>query len=147
MWKVFDAQSWSALLSTLSRTKQTADQNASAVSGLGEDLAGLAETANAEIQSIKDTKQDKRNAVAVTLPASGWSSDSTVEYPYYYDLAVSGVTAKDRAEVTVAVPGLPAAEACGLCSTNETMAGKIRFRAKKAPSAAIAAEYWIEKGR
>ena len=42
-WKAFDPQSWAALLSSLARLKGAADENKSAVSGLGEDFARLSE--------------------------------------------------------------------------------------------------------
>lgn len=92
--------------------------------------------------------QALRNGVAVTIPAgeSAWGTDSTQEYSRYWDLAVSGLTARDRADVMIAPTSFAAAKECGLCPGSETFAGKIRLRAKTAPASAIAAEYWIEKG-
>ena len=83
---------------------------------------------------------------SVTVPKTGWGSDSTAVYPKYYDIAVSGVTASDRASVDVAPASMSAAVACGLCPVTETLAGKIRIRAASVPAAAMTANYWIEKG-
>ena len=65
----------------------------------------------------------------------------------HYDIAAEGVTASDRAEITIAPGSLGTAKACGLCATNETMAGKIRVRAINIPAEAISAEFWIEDGK
>lgn len=86
------------------------------------------------------------SATPVTIPKTGWGSDSTATYPKYYDIAVSGVAASDRANVDIAPTALSTAAACGLCPTCETLAGKIRLRAVRVPAASMAATYWIEKG-
>lgn len=89
----------------------------------------------------------KGTSIAVTIPASGWSEDTTyADYPYCYDIAVSGITAKDRVGITIAPGSLATAVACKLCPTNNTMAGKIRIWAKAVPNAAISAEYWLDQG-
>jgi len=82
----------------------------------------------------------------VTIPTSGWGSDTTTAYPKYYDITVTGVTADDRASVDIAPASMSAAIACAMCPATETLAGKIRIRAASIPSAAIAANYWVEKG-
>lgn len=108
-------------------------------------------TQDATHRFVTDTEKNawnaKPSAASVTIPTTGWGSDSTAGYPAYYDITVAGVTVKDRANVTIAVGSLATAEACGMCPTNETLAGKIRIRAVSVPTAAISAEYWIEKGK
>lgn len=98
-------------------------------------------------KSFWNGKADVPRATAVTIPVSGWSSDSTAGYPKYYDISVSGITANDRASITIAQASLAAAKACGMCPSNETLAGKIRIRAARVPTAAITAQYWIDKGK
>lgn len=85
-------------------------------------------------------------SASVTIQTTGWSSDGTAAYPKYYDIAVSGVTEKDRASVDIAPASLGTAAACGLCPACETLAGKIRLRAVSEPAASMAADYWIKKG-
>ena len=85
-------------------------------------------------------------AVAVTIPATGWSQDSGA-YPYYYDIAADGVTAKDRADLALAPASIQAAVACGMCPATETLAGVIRVRAAKIPTAEMSGEYWVMKGK
>ncbi len=87
------------------------------------------------------------NGISITIPITGWSSDSTAGYPNYCDITVAGLTVKDRADLVIAPESLPVAKACCMCSATETLAGKIRLRAASIPTAAIAAEYWIEKGQ
>lgn len=92
-------------------------------------------------------EQIKGAATPVTIPMTGWNSDNNANYPKYYDIAVTGLTANDRAEITIAPSSMGTAISCGLCPTNETLAGKIRVRSTSIPTAAIAAEYWIEDGK
>lgn len=94
-------------------------------------------------KEYSDTSKPK--TVSVTIQSSGWVNSSG-SYPKYYDIAVTGITAYDRADITIAPGSLDAAKSCGLCPTNETIAGKIRVRAVSVPSAVITAECLIEKG-
>lgn len=110
-------------------------------------VAKLAKTATEAIEELEQAKADKAQSVAITIPATGWASDSGGDYPHYYDIAAEGVTANDRAAITIAPGSLGTAKTCGLCATNETMAGKIRVRAINIPSEAISAEFWIEDGK
>lgn len=96
--------------------------------------------------SLASGKQSKPLTGSVTIPITGWGSDSTADYPKYYDIAVTGVTASDRASVDIGSASLVAAVACGMFQTCETLAGKIRLRAAGVPAAALTANYWIEKG-
>lgn len=66
MRKVFDAQSWSALLSLLGRIKKAADDNSSAVSGLGEDLVEMGRKTSAALEKME---QDISGAVSVSVGA------------------------------------------------------------------------------
>lgn len=100
-----------------------------------------------------DAKADNPTSASITIPTDGWhneleeleeSGDEEAEiedsdYPYYYDIAVTGITADDRAEITVAANSIRAASTCGLCPTNETFAGYIRIRAVSVPDEAITA--------
>ena len=110
-------------------------------------VVALAELLDKSLKEIEDALNDLPQSTPVTIPTTGWDSDSTTGYPKYYDIAAAGVTAADRADVTIAPGSLGTAYACGLCPTCETFAGKIRLRAANVPSAAIAAEYWVERGR
>ena len=99
------------------------------------------------IEELDKAKLDKPEIVAATIPATGWKSDGAAGYPYYYDLAVAGITAADIATVTLSPASVSAAVACGMCPTNETIAGAIRFRANEPPTRAVAVEYEIAKGK
>jgi len=125
-------------------------------------IAEVAGTAAEALREIEALKSDKPESVAFTIPATGWTKEeptasaAAAVYPYYYDFPVVGLTATDRASVTVADASHKTAAACGLSATNETLdpaegdttkTGYIRFRAVTAPTAAISAEYWIETGK
>lgn len=114
------------------------------VSGL---VGELAQTTVGAVEELESTKADKPSSIPVTIPTSGWGSDTSAGYPKYFDIAVTGVTVKDRAEITIAPESLDTAKACGLCPTNQTLAGKIRVRAAEVPTSAIKVEYWLENGK
>lgn len=154
-WKITDAPAFSALINFIKQTKAASDTNASEVAGLQEDIQGLAEQTTSmftqvdtALSEMDSEKLDKTNGVAATIPASGWASDTSIgDYPNYYDLAVTGVTASDRASVIISPTSIKTAISCGLCPTCETIEGKIRIRSVEIPSAAISVQYWIEKGK
>lgn len=110
-------------------------------------IAELAQTVSDAVGELSDLKADKTESVSATIPTAGWSSDSNTSYPNYYDIPVTGVTAQDRAEITLYPDSLETAKTCGLCPTNETLAGKIRVRASSVPASDLNIEYWVEKGK
>lgn len=111
-------------------------------------ISELAQATTELFEEVDAVKLDKPQAVAVSIPATGWQTDEAEDaaYPLYYDITVPGLTAVDIADVRIAPGSQPAAIACGLCATSETLAGVIRLRAVSAPTEALAAEYVITKG-
>lgn len=111
-------------------------------------ISELAQATTELFEEVDAVKLDKPQAVAVSIPAMGWQTDEAEDaaYPLYYDITVPGLTAVDIADVRIAPGSQPAAIACGLCATSETLAGVIRLRAVSAPTEALAAEYVITKG-
>lgn len=143
---------FTALCNHIKAIKATAEQSGSAVADLAASTAASLE----EIDGLFDTKQDKTKAVPISIPATGWVSEEVSDnpeiedgaaYPFYYDLPIAGVTAKDRVDISIAHTSLEAATACGFCPTTETLAGKVRLRAVSQPSVALAAEYWLCGGK
>lgn len=131
-------------ITVLEHLKACAEEARAYAGGL---VAKLAKTATEAIEELEQVKADKAQSVAITIPATGWANDSSEDYPHYYDVTAEEVTTNDRAEVTIAPGSMGTAKACGLCPTNETLAGKIRVRAISVPQAEIAAEYWISDGK
>ena len=111
-------------------------------------ISELAQATTELFEEVDAVKLDKPQAVAVSIPATGWQMDAAEDaaYPLYCDISVSGLTPVDIADVRIAPGSQPAAIACGLCATSETLAGMIRLRAASAPAEALAAEYVITKG-
>ena len=111
-------------------------------------ISELAQATTELFEEVDAVKLDKPQAVAVSIPATGWQTDAAegAAYPLYCDISVSGLTPVDIADVRIAPGSQPAAIACGLCTTSETLAGVIRLRAVSAPAEALAAEYVITKG-
>ena len=111
-------------------------------------ISELAQATTELFEEVDAVKLDKPQAVAVSIPATGWQTDAAegAAYPLYCDISVSGLAPVDIADVRIAPGSQPAAIACGLCATSETLAGVIRLRAASAPAEALAAEYVITKG-
>ena len=111
-------------------------------------LATLAQETVNSMEQMDAVKANKPLAVSVTIPTTGWQTDSTegAAYPQYYDIPVEGVTSKDIPQVCIARESEAAANACGMSRTCETVAGAIRLWAASEPAAAIQAEYVIEEG-
>ena len=145
MWKgkAFGPGAWTAFLSTLKWFKETADKNSSAVSGLGDDFAAMTELTAREMAA----KQDNQNATPFSIQVEDWAMDETVDCPYYCDMPVMGVTARDRVDFMLDRVSQAEAWACGMSTISESLNGIVRLRAVKAPAKALTGEYWIEQGK
>ena len=154
-WKIPDLLGFAALIDFLKSTRKAADATASDVSGLQDDVQGLADRttagfqqANAALQTLDAEKLAKTNSVPFSIDPESWELDEEAgKYPAFYELVVTGVTAKDRASIALAPASISEAVACGMCPTCETITGKIIIRAAMPPSETITAEYWIETGK
>lgn len=119
-------------------------------------LIELADKADERLDALEVGKENKVSPVSITIPTEGWASeeiDDTGEeetgasYPFYCDIAAAGATALHWADVTIIRSSLDAATNCGLCPTCETLQGKIRLWAMKAPTEAIQAVYRLHSGK
>lgn len=132
------------LCSAIKTNEQTAEQAGSAVTQLSQAM-------RQGFQEIEDVINDFPVATAFSIPAtaSSWTLDSeeTTAYKYYHDVTVEDVTTHDVAIVTISRDSIGSARLCGLCPQNETLAGKIRLRAKSVPTSSIAAEYYVCPGK
>lgn len=91
---------------------------------------------------------ERQKSVAITIPTTGWTKDTTfTDYPYRYDIAVTGITENDHVDISIAPGSMADAIACQLCHTNQTLSGKIRVWAKAVPTKAISGEYWLNQGK
>lgn len=109
----------------------------------------ISEVANAAAEAIEEVeglKPDKAQEVSVTIPTTGWSTDTNA-YPKYYDLTADGVTPLDEVRVNPDPATAHNMTACGFCPTCETMDGKIRFRSTLVPTADILVRYRIQQGK
>lgn len=154
-WKTTDPSGFAALIKSIKNALKASDAAASDVSGLQGDIQNLAsqttqgfQQANTALQTLDGKKLDKTSNVPFVIPANGWNTDESAdEYPIFYELAVEGITAKDRANIAFAPASVTAAVTCGICPTCETVAGKIKIRSTVRPTADLTAEYWIETGK
>lgn len=123
----------------------TLNQADNAMSASKQFTATVAATAAAAIEEVDNSKQDKISSVSVMLSTTGWQTDSD-EYPCFYDIADSSVTAADRADVTL-LANENTANKCRFDPKTTTYEGHIRIRAKVAPTEVISAEYQIIGGK
>lgn len=131
-------------ITLLEQLRQLAEAAKTYTDGL---MAKLAQTTVEAVEEVEAAKANKPKGISASLATGNWTLDETTGYPYYCDITAAGATAKDRAEVAVLPGSLATASECGLCPTCETLSGKIRIRAVKAPTAAIAVTYWLDGGK
>lgn len=110
--------------------------------------AQVAQAAAGAIGEQNTLKLDKPQQLNITIPSTGWVTDNTMlDYQYRVDVSIAGITDKDRAIVVITPNSMMEANECGICPTNQTLTNKIRFWSRSVPSEAIAAVYWLDKGR
>jgi len=156
--KIFDNSGLTALGTVIKRLKQTADGNTSAVSGLSNELSELASQistvlseVNGALEALESGKQDKAGFKTVALPVSGWSENTDSEtrdagYAYAHTVIDAQATVDDIAETIIFVQSMNTAAACGLCTTADVLAGKIRYYAVDIPTTEIIAQVRLIKG-
>ena len=108
-----------------------------------EQIQQLAKAALEAIEALGNAKEDKVKAASVIIPTTGWKQNSAnTQYPYYYDIAVEGVTPADLAVVI-----LPdSTDKLGIEQINDTISNAVRIQAKATPSSVISAVIWILGG-
>ena len=108
-------------------------------------LGDLSEaTANGfeETDDILHEKQDVTAAVSFTIPVDGWGEDDSSPGYFYCNIPIAGLLATDIVDVTVLPEFYDVAGAVGFIAT-ESLEGKLRLRAAKAPTEKISAQYHI----
>ena len=112
----------------------------------GGHIAALAEAVTESIEEMDTVKADKPEYIDITIPATGWQTDSAVTgYTHYLDIPISNLTENDEVAVTVVPASKAVADAARFTAT-ESLAGVLRLRAANVPSAAITAQYHISAG-
>lgn len=129
------------MLTTMEQMRMASERSLSAAS----DVAKAAAEAIREALDI--LKADKPKATTISIAADGRVASESTTYPYQYDIEIEDITANDRAVITIDPESVDTAVACGLCPSNESMAGLVRLYSVSVPESSIAAEYWIETGK
>ena len=100
------------------------------------------------IAELDDKYVARATPTSFSIPISAWHKDNseTSEFVYYADITVSGLTVNDYAEVNFTRGSQSIATEANICSSGETMAGKIRIYAENIPEDTISGEYLVTKG-
>ncbi len=107
----------------------------------------VATAAAAAIEEIDNEKMAKTGSLPITIPTTGWVSDSSDNtYTYRYDIPAAGVTAADMPVMIIALGSMAAAQRAGFSPVCESLAGIVRIRSKTIPTSAILAELRILGG-
>lgn len=137
-WKFLNFAGLQTLSGIIKGIKTTADDNTSAVADLGKDVQALAGNVAEAVEELATARQ------AFTLETSGWAADSSVaDYPYKYTFALAVATADSRVDAVLSAGSQSVAAACHMCTTTETAAGSVTFRAKTMPTGAISGQLYI----
>ena len=77
----------------------------------------------------------------LTIPNSGWTTadPGNEEFPYTIEIDAQEVLESYDANVTIDLLSVPAAVACGLCPTMQTLTGKLKFWSRQTPDTEISA--------
>lgn len=145
--RVFSDASLARLGEHLQSIKATADSAAS-LSGDVAELSQLTADALVEYNTLLETKQNMPTSGTLTIPTSGWSSDSGVggRFKYKVTVALADLETTDTVELTLANDtSVSAASTCGLSPWVESLTGSIRLRATKAPTASFTVNYTVTK--
>ena len=94
------------------------------------------------LKNLIDKKPDEMKFYPITIPTEGWKSDSSISYPYYIDIAISGIKESDCVAVTISPEDIDVAKAAYF-TTTEAKNNVLRLRAKYAPSKEISAFYYF----
>lgn len=91
---------------------------------------------------VVGTIEDMILQETITIATSAWAanSDATTSaegYAYKADVSVTGLIENANVDITLTIPSQKVAAAAGLSATVETAAGRVRFFAKKIPTAAL----------
>ncbi len=108
-------------------------------------LGDLSEaTANGfeETDDILHEKQDVTAAVSFTIPVDGWGEDDSSPGYFYCDIPIAGPVGYRQCGCYGTAGILRCAGAVGFIAT-ESLEGKLRLRAAKAPTEKISAQYHI----
>lgn len=139
-WKLLNFAGLQTLSGIIKGIKATADDNASAIADLGEDVQALAGNVAEAVKELATTRQ------AFTLEASGWAADDSVaDYPYKYTFALAAATADSRVDAVLSAGSQGVAAECQMCTTTETVEGSVIFRTRSVPMGAISGQLYITK--
>ena len=112
----------------------------------------ILETCSEAILELAGVKADKPEVVTVTIGTTTgttgntgvWIKDDLYEdFPYYYDIPATGVTADDIVDMNIAFSSYQTVSQCGLSKVNESLADKIRIRSYTVPTSSITAYYRV----
>ena len=94
------------------------------------------------LKNLIDKKPDEMKLYPITIPAEGWKSDSSISYPYYIDIQISGIKESDCIAVTISPEDIDVAKAAYF-TTTEAKNNVLRLRARKIPTKQISASYYF----
>ncbi len=119
----------------------------SGLQGAKEFAGEVATAAAAAIEEIDNEKMAKTGSSPITIPTTGWTTDSSDNtYTYRYDIAAAGVTAADLPVMIIAPDSMAAAQRAGFSPVCESLAGIVRIRSKAIPTSAVSAQLRILGG-
>ena len=147
--KAFEEAGLAALVAYIRQAQSTGDN-------VGLSLAALATTVNevltqigGAINTLDSTKAYISVSKSFTLAAASWAEDAQgpADYPWKYELALTGVTADVRADIIFDHASAYAAGNCGVSPVSETAANKVILRSSRAPETALTGTVYLTRGK
>lgn len=140
--KTLSAVGFPALCGHVKSVQTTAKKAAEGVQQLSDAL-------NQSVQEIEAVINDFPVAASITILTTGWnqSDDTSLDFPYYYDIPAKNVDENDLPVITIAPQSQQTTADCGFCPTCESFNGKVRVYSKDIPDTAISAELFVIGGQ
>lgn len=149
--KAFAAGGLEALTAYIKQMKLNADSLQEDFAELAQKVSEALQEVGGAIQSLDATKAYVAARMGFTLNAASWVEDSSgtetaLEYPYKYTLALQGVTADTRVDAVLNPVSASLAGLSDMCPVTETAANAVIFRSRTAPEDNLSGTLYITQG-
>lgn len=143
------------LVNYIKTVKKNADTNTKGLSDLQDTVTELSDRIvevlgeiGGAIEQLDSSKAYLSVRQEFTLQHENWVDDSvsSMNYPYKYDLPISGITPSAIADVVFDGDSIPKACYCGISSVSETGDGVVILRSKSIPESDLSGMIYITRG-
>ena len=147
--KAFDAAGLAAVAAAIKQAQSTGDNAASDLTTLANMVSDILTEIGGAIEQLDANKAYIAVSKDFTLAANSWINDSagSAQYPYEYELTLSGVSSDVRADVVFDHTSAYHAGSCGMSAISSTAENKVILRSNKQPEQALTGTVYLTRGK